>query len=84
MLARGQDCRNAELAGIYTFTFEDESTTSACFPLILMSVHGKTNQHTRVEVMVAFRHRDPFVRPLGAVGFYLLYRWVSMSSVSRS
>lgn len=84
MLARGQDRRNAELAGIYTFTFEDESTTSACFPLILMSVHGKTNQHNRVEAMAAFRHRDPFVRPLGAAGFYLLYRWVSMSSVSRS
>jgi hypothetical protein len=41
-----------------------------------MTLRGsKTNQHGRLETMGALRNKDPFICPLSALGFYLLYRW---------
>jgi hypothetical protein len=36
---------------------------------------SKTNQFGRLETMGAYRNKDPFICPLGALGFYLLFRW---------
>jgi Centromere DNA-binding protein complex CBF3 subunit, domain 2 len=40
-----------------------------------MTMNGsKTDQFGRLETMGAFRNKDPFICPLGALGFYLLFR----------
>jgi hypothetical protein len=74
LLARGSDRRLAEISDLHTFEFPDEGSTP-CFPLIMTMRGSKTNQHGRLETMGALRNRDPFICPLGALGFYLLYRW---------
>jgi hypothetical protein len=43
---------------------------------LIVTIRGsKTNQFGRLETMGAFRNKDPFICPLGALGFYLLLRW---------
>jgi hypothetical protein len=74
LLARGNDRRQGEISDLHTFEFPDEGPTP-CFPLIMTMRSSKTNQFGRLETMGAFRNKDPFICPLGAVGFYLLYRW---------
>ena len=74
LLARGEDRRSAEISDLHTFEFPDQGITP-CFPLILTVNGSKTNQFGRLETMGAFRNRDPLVCPLGALGFYLLFRW---------
>ena len=74
LLARGHDRRLAEISDIHTFEFPGEGPTP-CFPLIMTMRGSKTNQHGRLETMGALRNTDPFICPLGALAFYLLYRW---------
>jgi hypothetical protein len=74
LLARGNDRRVAEISDLHTFEFPDEGSTP-CFPLIMTMRGSKTNQFGRLETMGAFRNKDPFICPLGTLGFYLLYRW---------
>jgi hypothetical protein len=74
MLTRGGDRRSAELSDLFTFEFQGEGATR-CIPLILTTRAGKVNQHGRLETMGALRHRTPLVCILGALAFYLLYRW---------
>jgi hypothetical protein len=73
-LARGSDRRLAEISDLHTFEFPDEGSTP-CFPLIMTMRGSKTNRFGRLETMGALRNKDPFICPLGALGFYLLYRW---------
>jgi centromere DNA-binding complex CBF3 subunit-like protein len=73
LLARGQDRRDAELSDIHTFEFDEG--ISPCFPVIMTTRQSKANQHGRTEMMGAFRNVDPFICPIGALGFYFLYRW---------
>jgi len=74
LVARGQDRRHAEISDIHTFEFPDEGSTP-CFPLIVTMRESKANQYGRLETMGALRNKDPWICPLGALGFYLLYRW---------
>jgi hypothetical protein len=74
MLTRGGDRRSAEISDLFTFELEGEGSTR-CFPLIFTTRASKQNQHGRLETMGALRHKDPPVCVLGALAFYLLYRW---------
>jgi hypothetical protein len=74
MLARGDHRRAAEISDLFTFEFPGEGPTR-CMPLIFTTRAGKTNQHGRLETAGALRSRDPAICLLGAVGFYLLFRW---------
>ncbi len=74
MLARGNDRRAAEISDLFTFEFPGEGPTR-CIPLIFTTRGGKTNQHGRLETAGALRSRDPDMCLLGALAFYLLFRW---------
>jgi hypothetical protein len=74
MLTRGSDRRAAEISDLFTFEFPEEGPTR-CMPLIFTSRAGKENQHGRLETAGALRHRKPLTCLLGALAFYLLYRW---------
>lgn len=74
MLARGNDRRAAEISDLFTFEFPGEGPTR-CMPLIFTTRAGKTNQHGRLETAGALRSRDPEICLLGALAFYLLFRW---------
>jgi hypothetical protein len=74
MLARGDHRRGAEISDLFTFEFPGEGATR-CMPLIFTTRGGKTNQHGRLETAGAFRSRDPDICLIGAVAFYLLFRW---------
>ena len=74
MLARGNDRRAVEISDLFTFEFPGEGPTR-CMPLIFTTRGGKTNQHGRLETAGALRSRDPDMCLLGALGFYLLFRW---------
>ena len=74
LLTRGGDRRAAEISDLFTFELEGEGPTR-CFPLIFTTRASKQNQHGRLETIGALRHKDPLVCVLGALAFYLLYRW---------
>jgi Centromere DNA-binding protein complex CBF3 subunit, domain 2/Transcriptional activator of glycolytic enzymes len=74
LLARGADRRAGEISDLHTFEFPDEGLTP-CFPLIMTMRGSKTNQFGRLETIGAFRNKDPFICPLNALAFYLLFRW---------
>jgi centromere DNA-binding complex CBF3 subunit-like protein/transcriptional activator of glycolytic enzymes GCR1 len=74
MLTRGGDRRAIEISDLFTFEFSDEGPTR-CMPLILTTRAGKQNQHGRLETAGALRNRKPLICILGAIAFYLLYRW---------
>ena len=74
LLTRGGDRRATEISDLFTFEFPGEGPTR-CFPLILTTRGGKTNQHGRLETAGALRNRNPFICPLSGLAFYLLHRW---------
>jgi hypothetical protein len=74
MPARGDDRRTAEISDLLTFEFAGEGPTRY-IPLILTTRGGKENQHGRLETAGALRNRNPQICLLGALAFYLLYRW---------
>jgi hypothetical protein len=74
MLTRGDNRRAAEISDLFTFEFPGEGPTR-CMPLIFTIRGGKTNQHGRLETAGALRSRDPEICLLGALAFYLLFRW---------
>jgi hypothetical protein len=74
MLTRGDNRRAAEISDLFTFEFPGEGPTR-CMPLIVTTRGGKTNQHGRLETAGALRSRDPEICLLGALAFYLLFRW---------
>lgn len=74
MLTRGGNRRSAEISDLFTFEFVGEGPTP-CFPLIWTTRAGKQNQHGRLETSAALRNKDLLVCPIGALAFYLLYRW---------
>ncbi len=74
MLTRGGDRRSIEMSDLFTFEFPGEDPTP-CMPLILATRAGKQNQHGRLERAGALPSRDPSICILGAVAFYLMYRW---------
>jgi hypothetical protein len=73
-LTRGGNRRLIELSDLFTFELQGEGLTR-CIPLILTTRAGKMNQHGRLETMDALRHKTPVICVLGALAFYLLYRW---------
>jgi hypothetical protein len=74
MLTHGGDRRQIKISDLFTFEFTDEGP-SRCMPLIVTRLAGKQNQYGRLEIAGALRNRDPSICILGAVAFYLLYRW---------
>jgi hypothetical protein len=74
MLARGGDRRAAEISDLFTFEFLGEGPTR-CFPVILTTRAGKTNQHGRLETAGALRSRKPLTCLLSGLAFYFLVRW---------
>ena len=74
MLARGGDRRAAEISDVHTFEFPAEGPTR-CFPVIINTRGGKTNQHSHLETGGALRNRKPPICMLSGLAFYLLFRW---------
>jgi hypothetical protein len=58
---------------LFTFEFLDEGPTR-CFPVILTTRAGKTNEYGRLETAGALRNRNPFICPISGLAFYL-FRW---------
>jgi hypothetical protein len=75
MLVRGGDRRGLEISDLSTFEFPGEESTR-CLPLITTIREGKQNRFGRVDTAGAVRSRRvPLTCVLGAVAFYLLFRW---------
>jgi hypothetical protein len=74
MLCRSEDKRNACLSNLGILELENEGPTS-CQAMILTLARSKTNQEGRNEIGVAIRHKDVFQCPVGALAFYLFFRF---------
>lgn len=74
MLSRGNDRRSLELSDLFTFEFTGEGPTR-CMPLVFTTREGKENQFGRLETSGAMRHKNPLLCVMGALGFYLFWRW---------
>ncbi|ETK91048.1 hypothetical protein F441_23107 [Phytophthora nicotianae CJ01A1] len=73
-LLRGESARNIELPDLFSVELEHEGYTE-CRALVMIMEQGKTNQYGRREFGSCIRHRNVEVCPVGALGFYLFYRW---------
>jgi hypothetical protein len=52
---------------------KDKDRVTRAFVVVMN--RGKTNQHGRLEYGACLRHRDPLACLVGALGFWLFYRW---------
>lgn len=74
MLLRGENCRGAELADLFTIPLDNEGP-SPCPALILMIGNGKTNYLGKTQCGIVVRHKDPFRCTMSHLAFYFFYRW---------
>lgn len=74
MLLRGHSTRACQLADLFTLEFQNEGVTP-CWPVIMVMDQGKTNQFGKREYAACIRNRDVLTCPVGALAFYLFYRW---------
>jgi len=73
-LLRGESARNLELLDLLSVVLEHEGH-SDCRALVIIMEHGKTNQYGRREFGSCIRHRNVEICPVGALAFYLFFRW---------
>ena len=69
-LLRGEDARGLELADLSSYRLQAHPLA-----LIMLMEHGKTNREADKQFAASFRHRDPLMCPIGALGIYLAYLW---------
>jgi len=74
ILTYGGDRQSLKISDLFTFKFASKGPTQY-IPLITITQAGKQNQHSYLETTGALQSRDPLIYVLGAVAFYLLYRW---------
>ena len=74
MLLRGHSTRACQLADLFTLEFQNEGVTP-CWPVIMVMDQGKTNQFGKREYAACIRNREVITCPVGALAFYLFYRW---------
>ncbi len=59
---------------VYAYGLQDGSPQSRqCRAVSLVFFGGKTNQMGKTEQAAVFRHRSPFICPVGALGFHFFY-----------
>jgi len=73
-LTRGEDTRHAELADIFTIELQNQGPTR-CFPLIATIDASKTNKTGKPWYAACLRTKNVQSCPVGALSFYLLYRF---------
>ena len=73
-MTRGEDTRHAELADIFTIELQNQGPTR-CFPLIATIDVSKTNKTGKPWYAACLRTRNVQSCPVGALSFYLLYRF---------
>ena len=69
-----------ELADLFSLDLPREGVSSpdgsnVARALVVVMNQGKTNQHGRMEYGAALRHRDPKACLVGALAFWLFWRW---------
>ncbi|EDN05524.1 predicted protein [Histoplasma mississippiense (nom. inval.)] len=74
MLLRGETSRTAQLPDLFTLQLSNEGPTP-CWPMILITDNGKTNQLGRLEYAAVMRHKNPLLCTISHLAFYLFYRW---------
>ncbi|OWZ14393.1 hypothetical protein PHMEG_00012139 [Phytophthora megakarya] len=71
-LLRGETARNMELPDMFSVILEHEGFTEY---RALLRIMEQGNQYGRHEFKSCIRHRNVEVCPIGALGFYIFYRW---------
>jgi hypothetical protein len=74
MLLRDHSTRACQLPDLFTLEFQNEEVTP-CWPVIMEMDQGKTNQFGKREYTACIQNKEMVVYPVGALAFYLLYRW---------
>jgi hypothetical protein len=74
MLLRDHSTRACQLPDLFTLEFENEGVTPY-WPVIMVMDQGKTNQFGKREHAACIRNRELIACPVGALAFYLFYRW---------
>jgi hypothetical protein len=74
MLLRGHSTRACQLADLFTLEFQNEGVTP-CWPVIMVMDQGKTNQFGKREYAACIRNKEVVTCPVGALAFYLFFRW---------
>ncbi|OJD18721.1 hypothetical protein AJ78_01258 [Emergomyces pasteurianus Ep9510] len=74
MLLRGETSRTAQLPDLFTIQLSNEGP-APCWPMILITDNGKTNQLGRLEYAAVIRHKNPLLCTISHLAFYLFYRW---------
>jgi hypothetical protein len=78
MLLRSSNRRPLELPDCFCLELpnegvKDKDNITRAFVVVMNQ--GKTNQHGRLEYGACLRHRDPLACLVGALAFWLFYRW---------
>ncbi|EDN08838.1 predicted protein [Histoplasma mississippiense (nom. inval.)] len=74
MLLQGETSRTAQLPDLFILQLSNEGPTP-CWPMILITDNGKTNQLGRLKYAAVMRHKNPLLCTISHLAFYLFYRW---------
>jgi hypothetical protein len=74
ILLRGHSTRACQLPDLLTLEFRNEGVTPSC-PVITVIGQEKTNQFGKRECAACLRNKEVIAYPIGALAFYLFYRW---------
>jgi hypothetical protein len=74
MLLRGESRRRLQFPDLFTISLPNKGPTP-CWPMIMITNNGKTNQFGRLQYMGVMRHQDPLLCTMSQAAFYLFYRW---------
>ena len=74
MLLQGHSTQAYQLPNLFTLEFQNEGVTPR-WPVIMVMDQGKTNQFGKREYAACIRNREVVACPVGALAFYLFYRW---------
>ena len=75
-IIRGEALWKARLCDFVSVVFQSKADPSAYEIMAQIIDDGKTNDGSDVQLGRALRHLDPFMCPIGAIGFYLLARFM--------
>ena len=77
-LMRGGNIRGLELSDLHFVDLENEGPVENCLAVLCTLNHGKTNQVGRMEYAAFLRNKEADLCPVGALAFYLFYRYASV------
>ncbi|EDN10718.1 predicted protein [Histoplasma mississippiense (nom. inval.)] len=66
--------RTAQLPELFILQLSNEGPTP-CWPMILITDNGKTNQLGQLKYAAVMRHKNSLLCTISHLAFYLFYRW---------